>query len=404
MIYIERTITINKNTATIEEPIALYKGDRNVELQFIIKNSPLKYKSGLTATYGQLVIDRPEAEPIFSTCEKLSNGKVIFCITSEMIDELVELGDYSFQIRLYGGDGISRATLPVIDSGIVIKRPICDDVEELTAADKSFANFYPINLEEEDLEPFDEEGNYNKTDWNKGDLITAQKLDKIENAIDQTVTNLADTEEELRTLISTTDTETKALINSKDAAMKTYVDSQDQSLTNTINAKDAELRTYIGVKDAEVRSLIGAKDSAMKSYVDTQDAGLLGTINTKDAAMKEYVDSQNTAQTNAINNTINTKDSAMKTYVDTEVAKKADKVHTHEQYLTQHQDISHLATKAEIPTVPTNVSAFTNDAGYLTAHQSLEGLVSSNTITRIEVVSALPETEETGVLYIVIGE
>ena len=30
------------------------------------------------------------------------------------------------------------------------------------------------------------------------------------------------------------------------------------------------------------------------------------------------------------------------------------------------------ANKTEIPTVPTNVSAFTNDAGYLTQHQSLK--------------------------------
>ena len=29
------------------------------------------------------------------------------------------------------------------------------------------------------------------------------------------------------------------------------------------------------------------------------------------------------------------------------------------------------ALKSEIPTIPTNVSAFTNDAGYLTEHQSL---------------------------------
>lgn len=58
-------------------------------------------------------------------------------------------------------------------------------------------------------------------------------------------------------------------------------------------------------------------------------------------------------------------------------------------YLTQHQDISgkanssdlaavatsgsynDLLNKPTIPTVPTNVSAFTNDAGYLTSHQSL---------------------------------
>lgn len=386
MIYIERTITISKNTATIEEPIVLYKGDRNVELQFIIKNSPLKYKSGVTATYGQLVIERPEAEAIFSTCERLNNGKVIFCVTSEMIDELGELGDYTFQIRLYGADGLSRATLPVIEAGITIRQPICDDIEEETAADKSFANFYAINGSSDSTDTFDEEGNYNRTEWDKGDLITAEKLNKIEDAITQTVTNAANTEEELRTLISTNDTETKALIESKDTAMKSYVDSQDQSLTNTINAKDAEVRTYIGVKDAEVRSLIGAKDTAMKSYVDTQDAGILSTIDNKDAAMKTYVDN---------------KDTARKTYVDTEVAKKAPLSHTHDQYLTEHQSLEAYALKTDIPTVPTNVSAFTNDAGYLTAHQSLEGLVSSSTITRIEVVSELPETEEEGVLYIV---
>lgn len=47
-------------------------------------------------------------------------------------------------------------------------------------------------------------------------------------------------------------------------------------------------------------------------------------------------------------------------------------------YLTQHQDISGLATKLElqtvedkIPTIPTKVSAFENDVGYLTQHQSL---------------------------------
>ena len=42
------------------------------------------------------------------------------------------------------------------------------------------------------------------------------------------------------------------------------------------------------------------------------------------------------------------------------------------------------ANKSEIPTVPTNVSAFTNDAGYLTEHQSLD-----NYYTKTEVNSSL---------------
>ena len=35
-------------------------------------------------------------------------------------------------------------------------------------------------------------------------------------------------------------------------------------------------------------------------------------------------------------------------------------------YLTEHQSLANYALKSEIPTVPSNVSYFTNDAGYLT--------------------------------------
>ena len=40
-------------------------------------------------------------------------------------------------------------------------------------------------------------------------------------------------------------------------------------------------------------------------------------------------------------------------------------------YLTSHQSLADYAKKTDIPTVPTKVSAFTNDSGYLTSHQSL---------------------------------
>lgn len=41
-------------------------------------------------------------------------------------------------------------------------------------------------------------------------------------------------------------------------------------------------------------------------------------------------------------------------------------------YVTK-DELEGYATKNEIPTVPTDISAFNNDAGYLTEHQSLEG-------------------------------
>ena len=44
----------------------------------------------------------------------------------------------------------------------------------------------------------------------------------------------------------------------------------------------------------------------------------------------------------------------------------------------EYVDSEVARVEAEIPTVPTNVSAFTNDAGYLTQHQSLDGYATEN--------------------------
>ena len=52
-------------------------------------------------------------------------------------------------------------------------------------------------------------------------------------------------------------------------------------------------------------------------------------------------------------------------------------------------DYNDLTNKPTIPTVPTNVSAFTNDAGYLTQHQSL-----ANYYTKDETDALIPDTSD----------
>ncbi len=42
-----------------------------------------------------------------------------------------------------------------------------------------------------------------------------------------------------------------------------------------------------------------------------------------------------------------------------------------------------LTNKPTIPTVPTNVSAFTNDAGYLTSHQDISGKTDADDVRDI---------------------
>ena len=183
MIYIERTVTINKGSASIDEQIVLFKGDKNVEILFHIKNNPFKAKrpDGLTATYGQLVINR-EANPIFSEITQITNNKVLFVVTGDMIDEIVECGYYDFQIRLFNEDKASRVTLPPVEDGILIEKPICEE-EGVNASTVNYSRAATGEV----LDVFDEDGNYNKTLWANGDLITDSKLNKIEDALDYLV-------------------------------------------------------------------------------------------------------------------------------------------------------------------------------------------------------------------------
>lgn len=109
MIFTESTIKISNNVSKMDSTIVLYRGDKNVEIRFTILQSPFKYSNTVAtnviestnASYGQLVIKTPnDKPPIFSEVSATKEGTVLFTITKEMIDEIEELGVYTFQIRL----------------------------------------------------------------------------------------------------------------------------------------------------------------------------------------------------------------------------------------------------------------------------------------------------------------
>lgn len=138
MIYTASKVTIKNYQATIDKTIILYRGDRNVEIQFEILESVYRqYKVegtnvilNLNASYGQLVIQKPDNTHVLGDIVPTQDGKVIFTIPGELIDETVEVGQYTFQIRLYNDDKTSRVTLPPVVGGIDIVEPITSaDIE-----------------------------------------------------------------------------------------------------------------------------------------------------------------------------------------------------------------------------------------------------------------------------------
>ena len=137
MIFTDRTVTVKGGVSSINEPIILYRGDKEVEIRFVLKEkAPFIFNKEVDsniielseAAYGQLVIKAPNGlPPIFSEVAPTNEGKIVFNITAEMIDEIAEVGNYTFQIRLFDESMNSRVTLPEVNGGIEIREPIASE-------------------------------------------------------------------------------------------------------------------------------------------------------------------------------------------------------------------------------------------------------------------------------------
>lgn len=131
--YKDCTIVIKNNVATLNEHLYLYKYDKNVELYFTIvdKQYNLKPQNVLRkvdADFAQVKWMKTDGKikKIFPM-QPLENNKVQLLITEELLDDDIEIGDYSFQIRLFNSDEDSVVTLPVVESSIHILRPLFDE-------------------------------------------------------------------------------------------------------------------------------------------------------------------------------------------------------------------------------------------------------------------------------------
>ena len=246
-------------------------------------------------------------------------------------------------------------------------------------------------------------------------------------------------------------------------ATETYV--QNKIAEASLSGGEVDLSGYATKDDLNTKADKSAIPTKVSQL--TNDKGYLTSHqNISGKADKTYVDTElakkaNTSHTHSYNDltdkpTIpNTTNLATKTELTNGLATKADKVHTHDQYLTEHQDISMKADKTELhshsnktvldgitsakvtewnnkstfdgnynsltnkPTIPTvdvtksyvdtqlakkSDTSHNHDTVYSKLDHTHTGMLTSNSITRIEVVDVLPGQQENGVLYIVKGE
>jgi len=193
MIFTSRTIKVNRGKSSIDEPIILYRGDFEVEVRFAILESNYRFKSGVNlidsekAAHAQLALLAPDGMNVITEIGRCEDGTAIFTLNKDMIDELSEVGLYSFQIRLFDYYRESRITIPPVEFGIEVREPIASE-DHINTIDQAMVGYSIAKtsvLDEPVPDTFDADGQYNKTDWVTGDRVSEGKLNKIEDAIDK---------------------------------------------------------------------------------------------------------------------------------------------------------------------------------------------------------------------------
>lgn len=178
MIYATINLTIGEKESTCDDIITLYRGDRNVQIRFVLINNIFTV---INQTYAQLIVIRPRLGSLFTSIEPITNNTVVLTITEEMIDEITESGKYSFQIRLYDDAKTSRVTLPPCKNGLCIEEPLA--IEDQSVIDEARINYSTLSDSDDEENTFNEDGSYNRTEWLDGDIISDVRMNKIEDAI-----------------------------------------------------------------------------------------------------------------------------------------------------------------------------------------------------------------------------
>lgn len=181
----EYTIIIDKQKSLLNRDLAIYKHDKGVDIYFKLMNNPYLDLSKNRYLLSDVVLVSPLKREIISDVVPIVDGKILFTISNEIMNQIEEIGNYHVHIRIYDDKG-GRMKLPHFNMKVQ-ECEFKDDTLEYSVLNKSAIDNSKANLYGEDLMTFNVDGSYNRTIWVAGDIITDSKLNKIEQATSEIV-------------------------------------------------------------------------------------------------------------------------------------------------------------------------------------------------------------------------
>lgn len=232
MIYKKCIITIAKNTATLDEDIYLFRLDKNIELHFSLVNNKYKFeKSDLNniiaqtnAAYFQIRLYKSDEIKYTFAIQPTQDGVAVLTITNDLIDDPIEVGEYDFQISLLDANKTSMISMPIVKQQLHVCEPLVDNQAIMGRAVLGLSSLASGEIKN----AFDSEGNYIREIHKDGDILSAQLVNKFEEALDSN---------------------TKAIKNSKDTNLPHIISSK---VLVTVPASDIKLGKINNINNVSI--------------------------------------------------------------------------------------------------------------------------------------------------------
>ena len=375
-------VTLKNDTAKPKEKMFVYRDDVGIEMIIELKDfnysiDAVENRNNIQKAYA--LFRTPANKTYRYTNIKISDGKLVFMFSQDIVNVMQEIGEYELQFQLYDKEN-NRLTIPSYN--FYVKEPLTIDGELVDTAvvDESMI----VDFGEEQEYIFVITDGYIKTNWKTGDLITKERLNKVEDAL-SVITDAVNSKAEISQLHNHENKEILDTISSNkinEWNNKSNFDGDYNSLINkpTIPAKVSDLLNDSGYL-TEHQDISGKVDKVDgKSLISDDEIERLSTL-------KNYDDTNIYLQLNDIESEINELKEGninLSNYVTKdELSEKADKseLHSHNNKsvldgITSNKIIewdnksvfsgnyNDLTNK---PTIPTKVSELTNDESYLTS-------------------------------------
>ena len=255
-------LVLRGNDARLREKIYVYRGDYGIDLKFNILDSLdyyLSERNDLEGTAVTILFTNPSGDSMYTTESTIHEGFVTFRITEDMTDDFEEIGEYTLQIRLIGPD--YRVTIPAFKFNV---SPIISDTNGsiIGTARVGFARVAASGTSPvSDLTLFsvDSDG-YIKTNWQNGDVITRDKMNKIESGIfdnSQMINDISNSVDDMGRDIRQLENKVEREI--------------EQSLENVQNVIDTEVSTM----QRNIRSLQRKVNENTQNISDNADVDII---------------------------------------------------------------------------------------------------------------------------------